>query len=148
MPEHILTGIRLLRLRKAAAVRSGYHLSRVEGMAVGQSAMPDAGRKGVTTTKTVGANPVSGCSGRFSVSKTHLPIPGHEDRQTFHIQAGLLTYASPARHSLLGKAPNGRLSSYAVPPRIQWRHRSGFPPDSLFSARFQQNPAALEWVFT
>ncbi len=32
-------------------------------------------------------------------------------------------------------APNDRLSPRAAPPRIQWRYRSGFAPDSLSTPR-------------
>ena len=34
------------------------------------------------------------------------------------------------------------------PPRLQWRYRSGFPPDSLFSARPRRNSDGTETKFT
>ena len=34
------------------------------------------------------------------------------------------------------------------PPRLQWRYRSGFAPDSLFSPAAHPAPKALSWLFT
>lgn len=35
-----------------------------------------------------------------------------------------------------------------LPPRLQWRYRSGFAPDSLFSPAAWTAPGALKWLFT
>ena len=50
-------------------------------------------------------------------------------------------------HPAFSDCSNDRLSSWWGPPRTQWRYRSGFAPDSLFSPGAGRFPGALEYPY-
>ena len=84
------------------------------------------------------------CCGRFPHTKTACLRYRQEADQTQHSSRSPdLRILNPAR--LLGTDPNGRLSSCAESPRLQWRYRSGFAPDSLFFAAPRMGWATLKW---
>ena len=51
-------------------------------------------------------------------------------------------------HSLLGAYPMTDFRQRRISKRIQWRYRSGFTPDSLFSPQARRRCGALKCLFS
>ena len=85
------------------------------------------------------------CRSRFSALQTSLPALSSKVRKQMRRPSRspdlrLWVFALPSQ----GICPNDRLSPRAGQRRIQWRYRSGFRPDSLFSPCPHTGQAALE----
>ena len=78
----------------------------------------------------------------FCTQKTHSR-PGGRRSGTLE-QVSWLAPPRPLCCLLGNFRPNGWLSPRTRPPRIQWRHRSGLSPDSLFSADLEERSGGTQ----
>ena len=104
--------------------------------------------RGITATerKSRSSSILGSCHGRFSAQKAPAPIlVGSGERHRLSSSPDSRIKRSTAAFSAFA---NDRLSSCGGPPRLQWRYRSGFTPDSLLGPAACYRRWVLKLLFT
>ena len=85
---------------------------------------------------------------RFSASKAAAPRTCAEATYNPSLAVILTLRIVSRRTAFSGNTPMTGFRPVRPPLRLQWRYRSGFAPDSLFSHGARTAPRTLRWLFT